>query len=166
MTQAISNLQVRPIHSPVLNTEKIPPKPEAPLVQATQFGQNQSMVTTSPHHKRMIFRFGVISAVASGFLLMGTGALAFENSEPHRLGAFAGAMRYCENNHEGPQRRFRWARLRAAQEIAELDRFEKRQALAARDRALARGRFFGEPLNSPSCWRLLRLSEWQRFHQN
>lgn len=106
----------------------------------------------------------VFGLVVLGSLVLTTGVYASESSSPTRLGAFAGAMRVCESHHDGNERRFRWARLRAADDISNMDRSEKLQALAARDRAIQRRKFFGEPLNSASCLRLLRLTEWQRFH--
>ena len=104
-------------------------------------------------------------------LLMAAGALcavaaADEHDQSYRLGAFAGAMRYCEDRHEGPDRRYRWAQLRAFDEIASMARGDRLRALAARERALERGRFFGERLDPRSCHRLLRLSEWKRFRHS
>lgn len=75
-------------------------------------------------------------------------------------------MQYCENRHDGADRRFKWAQMRAFQDISELPRSERLRALGARERALERGRFFGEPLNSQSCARLLRMGEWKRFRND
>lgn len=110
-------------------------------------------------HVREVFKLVIL-----GSLVFITTVYATESANPTRLGAFAGAMRVCESNHDGNERRFRWARLRAADDISNMDRPEKLQALAARDRAINQRKFFGEPLNSASCLRLLRLAEWQRFH--
>ena len=93
-------------------------------------------------------------------------ANADERDRAYRLGAFAGAMQYCEERHDGAERRFRWAQMRAFQEISELQRSDRLRALGARSRALEQGRFFGEPLSSRSCGRLLRMGEWQRFRND
>lgn len=82
---------------------------------------------------------------------------------PERVGAFAGAMRYCDERVPGSDMRYRRARLRAASEVDGMRRHEQRRALAARDRAYARGRFLGERLDGGACRRLLRGSEWHRF---
>lgn len=89
--------------------------------------------------------------------------LARADSEPERIGAFAGAMRYCDERIPGSDRRYRRARLGAAREVDGMRRHEQRRALAARDRAYSRGRFLGERLDRRSCQRLLRASEWHRF---
>lgn len=91
---------------------------------------------------------------------------ADERDRAYRLGAFAGAMQYCEHRHDSAERRFRWAQMRAFQEISDLRRSDRLRAMGARERALERGRFFGEPLNSRSCGRLLRMGEWQRFRKD
>lgn len=93
-------------------------------------------------------------------------AVASEREDAYRLGAFAGAMKYCEENHDGSSRRYRWAQLRAFQEISEMRSSARLRAMAARERAMERGQFFGEPLNDRSCQRLLRMGEWQRFRNS
>jgi hypothetical protein len=85
---------------------------------------------------------------------------------PERLGAFAGAMRYCEEKLPSPNARYRRARLGVAREVEQMSRHEKRRAIAARDRAYERGRFLGERLDRGSCPRLLRAAEWHRFAGN
>lgn len=93
-------------------------------------------------------------------------AQADERDRAYRLGAFAGSMQYCQDRHDGAERRFRWAQLRAFQEISDLRRSDRLRALGARERALEQGRFFGQPLDSRSCGRLLRMGEWQRFRND
>jgi hypothetical protein len=88
---------------------------------------------------------------------------AHEKDQPFRLGAFAGAMNYCGDRHEDRQRRYRWAQLRAAHEVSSMHQSDRLRALAARNKALERGQFFGASLNAQSCKRLLRAGEWQRF---
>jgi hypothetical protein len=82
---------------------------------------------------------------------------------PERLGAFAGAMRYCEERLPGSDARYRRARLGVAREFDGMSRQEKRRAIAARDRAFERGRFLGERLDAAACRRLVRAGEWHRF---
>lgn len=93
-------------------------------------------------------------------------SMASEREDAYRLGAFAGAMKYCEENHDGSSRRYRWAQLRAFQEISDMRSSARLRAMAARERAMERGHFFGEPLNDRSCQRLLRMGEWQRFRNS
>jgi hypothetical protein len=80
-----------------------------------------------------------------------------------RLGAFSGAMRYCEERFGGNERRYRMARLRVAGEVDVMERREKIRALAARDRAYERGEFLGSPLDRRGCTSLLRGSEWRAW---
>lgn len=105
--------------------------------------------------------------LTSAFFAIGSSgvspAWAHESDQPFRLGAFAGAMNYCGDRHEDRQRRYRWAQLRAADEVSSMHRSDRLRALAARDKALKQGTFFNTPLNSQSCKRLLRSGEWQRF---
>ena len=94
-------------------------------------------------------------------------ALSFaQEYSPERLGAFAGAMRYCEETLPGSNSSYRRARLGAAQEVGSMSRHERRRAVAARDRAYERGRFLGDRLDRRSCPRLLRAAEWHRFAGN
>jgi hypothetical protein len=99
------------------------------------------------------------------FVLSGLTTLVWsqDQDQARRLGAFAGAMQFCESRHDGDDRRFRWAQLRAFKEISELERSDRLRAMASRDRAMERGLFLGEDLNHQSCNRLLRMGEWQRF---
>lgn len=90
-------------------------------------------------------------------------AQARDLREATRLGAFSGAMRFCEERYGGNERRYRLARLRVAAEVDNMDRRLKLRALAARDRAYERGQFFGNPLDTRECRALLRSSEWRAW---
>lgn len=90
-------------------------------------------------------------------------AWARDADQAFRLGAFAGAMHFCGDRHDDHLRRYRWAQLRAADEVSVMHRSDRLRALAARDKALERGQFLGTALNGQSCRRLLRAGEWQRF---
>lgn len=106
-------------------------------------------------------------ALAISFIAINQGGLstswAQEKDLAFRLGAFAGAMNYCSDRHEDRQKRYRWAQLRATSEVSVLHSSDRLRALAARDRALERGQFFGSALDAQGCRRLLRAGEWQRF---
>lgn len=88
------------------------------------------------------------------------------SSAAETVGAFAGAMRYCDERVPGSDSRYRRARLSAAREIDGMRRHEQRRARAARDRAYQRGVFRGESLDRRSCARLVRASEWHRYSVN
>jgi hypothetical protein len=104
----------------------------------------------------------------ANFVLMSLilSAPAASASSPERVGAFAGAMRYCQERLPGPDTRYRRARLRAARELEEMSRRERSRAFSARDRAFQNGHFLGERLNRRSCDRLVRASEWSRFDRD
>ena len=103
----------------------------------------------------------LIAVLAAGLLLSAAPARAA--GSPERIGAFAGAMRWCQERLPGPDARYRRARLRAAQELEGMDRRERARAVAGRDRAFENGRFLGERLDRRSCDRLVRASEWSRY---
>ncbi len=84
-------------------------------------------------------------------------------AEATRVGAFAGAMRWCEDHHDGRDHRYRSARRRAGAEIDGMNRLERSEVIRARDSAYRRGAFFSQPLDRRSCGDLLRASEWARF---
>ena len=84
-------------------------------------------------------------------------------AESTRIGAFAGAMRWCEDHHDGKDHRYRAARRRAAAEIDGMNRLERSEVMRARDSAYRRGAFFSQPLDVSACRDLLRASEWARF---
>jgi hypothetical protein len=103
-----------------------------------------------------------VALVVSGGLSHDASAQAFA-AEATRIGAFAGAMRWCEEHHDGRERRYRAARRRAGAEIDGMNRLERSEVVRARDSAYRRGAFFSERLDDRSCRDLLRASEWARF---
>ena len=111
------------------------------------------------HIKPLVFAVCFLSIICTGY----SSAWAHDVDKAYRVGAFAGAMNYCGDRHEARQRRYRWAQLRAADEVSFMHRADRVRALVARNNVLARGQFFGTALNARSCNRLLRSSEWQRF---
>ncbi len=80
-------------------------------------------------------------------------------SDASRLGAFSGAMQYCADKHGGADRRYQRARRRAASEVSDMGKSDRRKAIAARDR----GQFLGKQLDEKQCGELLRMSEWKRY---
>jgi hypothetical protein len=84
-------------------------------------------------------------------------------AEATRLGAFAGAMRWCEDRYDDKVRRYRAARYRAGAEIDGMNRLERSEVIRARDSAYRRGAFFSQRLDRRACDDLLRASEWSRF---
>jgi hypothetical protein len=109
--------------------------------------------------------FGILSALVVTAMtpVLMSPAFAQKVSDPTRLGAFSGAMRFCEERYGGSERRFRFARLRVAGAVDDMDGREKFRALAARDIAYERGQFMGNKLDATECKALLRLSEWKAF---
>lgn len=112
-----------------------------------------------------------LRAAALGAAILGTLALApplHSNAtagryEAARLGAFLGAMKYCEDRYEERERRYHRARIRAARELEDMSRGERAQAMRSRERAYDRGQFLGERLDRAGCRGLLRASEWRHF---
>lgn len=102
---------------------------------------------------------------AAGLLCVNALAKAQGSSEAKRLGAFAGAMQYCEDRYDGSERRYRWARMHVAKEVEGMKRDDRRDAIMARDFAKRRGQFLGNKLNERECDQLLRTSEWKRFRE-
>ncbi|EBP9818073.1 hypothetical protein QO588_003615 [Salmonella enterica] len=84
-------------------------------------------------------------------------------SEAHKLGAFSGAMRFCENKYETHEGRYKWARLRVALEVSEMSGKDKTKALLASDNARRKGTYLGNRLSRGECEALLKLGEWKRF---
>ena len=82
---------------------------------------------------------------------------------PRRLGAFSGAMKYCEDKYDEKGSRYQRVRMRIAREVDDMSRRNKERALDARDDAYERGRFLGKRLDREECRSLLRQSEWQRY---
>lgn len=102
----------------------------------------------------------VVTAFIAGCFALPT--MAQDNS-PQRLGSFAGAMKYCENEDGAQSNRYRDARRRVAKEVDGMSRQEKSRALEARDRSYNNGRFMGKRLNQQECRSLVRQSDWNRF---
>ncbi len=105
-----------------------------------------------------------LGAVSLGAALLWPGLVeARSGEEAIRLGAFSGAMRFCEERYGGTERRYRLARLRVAGAVDDMASRDKFKALAARDRAYERGQFIGNPLDDRECRALLRMSEWKAW---
>ncbi len=86
--------------------------------------------------------------------------------DPARIGAFSGAMRYCEQRYDEKERRYRWARINAADEVSRMNRDDRLRALAASRISFENGRYLGNRLNRNECRALLSMSEWRRFWRN
>ncbi len=82
-----------------------------------------------------------------------------------RLGAFSGAMRYCEERYGGSERRYRMARLRVADAVSDMEPRDKRRAIGARNRAYEGGHVLGNRLDANECRALLRMSEWKAWSE-
>ncbi|MEN9880136.1 MAG: hypothetical protein RIQ55_782 [Pseudomonadota bacterium] len=80
-----------------------------------------------------------------------------------RLGAFAGAMKFCADEDGAWGDRYRDARRKVAREVDGMSRQEKSRAIEARDRAYDNGRFMGKRLDQRECRSLIRQSEWNRY---
>ncbi|MGL6436421.1 hypothetical protein [Aeromonas rivipollensis] len=86
-------------------------------------------------------------------------------SEAHKLGAFSGAMKFCEKKYGGKEERYQWARLRVAKEVSGMSGSNKTKALLASDNAERKGTYLGNRLDKRECEGLLKLREWKRFSQ-
>lgn len=84
-------------------------------------------------------------------------------SEPHKLGAFSGAMKFCEKKYSDKGGRYQWARLRVAKEVSDMSGKDKTRALLASDNAERKGTYLGNKLDRRECAGLLKLGEWKRF---
>lgn len=109
---------------------------------------------------RIIQSFALATFVLA--CLFGQSAQARDYS-PQRLGSFAGAMKYCEDEDGRRSSRYRNARRNVAREVDGMNRQEKSRAIEARDRAYSSGRFMGKRLDRQSCQDLVRQSEWNRY---
>ena len=107
------------------------------------------------------------SIVTAAVLAAAVGAASFSQAklvgDPARIGAFFGAMKYCEARFDEREGRYRLARLRAAREVSEMDSDDKTRALIASRSAENNGRYLGNRLDRDECRALLSLSEWKRF---
>ncbi|MEG2042243.1 MAG: hypothetical protein RR068_14195, partial [Hafnia sp.] len=84
-------------------------------------------------------------------------------SEAHKLGAFSGAMKFCEKEFETKEGRYRLARLRVAKEVSDMSGKNKTKALLASDNAERKGIYLGNKLSKRECESLLKAGEWKRF---
>ncbi|MCT7947986.1 hypothetical protein Q4Q54_17670 [Shewanella sp. SP2S2-4] len=105
--------------------------------------------------------------VRSGFLILivftsWVAVADSPNSHEYKLGAFTGAMKYCEEKYEDDGR-YKWARLRAADEFRKMSSSEKLSYALGRDNANRKGQYLGDKLDKNECRSLLKLSEWKRF---
>lgn len=87
-------------------------------------------------------------------------------SDPAKIGAFSGAMRYCEDRYEGREGRYRWARLKSAEAISDMRGYERSRALVASMHSYEEGRYLGSKLDRTECRGLLKLSEWKQFFRD
>ncbi|WP_028452376.1 hypothetical protein [Chitinilyticum aquatile] len=107
----------------------------------------------------------LLATLAALLLLLAEPASALVR-DAHRLGAFAGAMKYCAERYDEKEGRYGWARLRVAREVDGMSGSNKLRALTARDFAYQRGAFLGNRLDRGECRALLRMSEWKRFYRD
>lgn len=111
----------------------------------------------------------LLAATAGALLLAGVSVSPAAHGrdrvvgDPARVGAFMGAMHYCEDRFDEREGRYRLARLNSLREIEDMDGDDRVKALAASRISKERGSFFGDELNRHECRRLLSLGEWKRF---
>ncbi|MGL4603264.1 MAG: hypothetical protein ACRCU9_03870 [Iodobacter sp.] len=96
-------------------------------------------------------------------ILLSSPAWADSRQDAHRIGAFAGAMKYCIENDNNREGRYKMARLRAFKEVDDMSSRRKLDAIAARNLAYDRGRYLGRRLDNNHCRQLVKASEWRRF---
>lgn len=101
--------------------------------------------------------------VLTALMLMATPTWADSRQDAHRIGAFAGAMKYCAEHDDGREGRYKMARLRAFKEVDDMSSRRKLDAIAARNLAYERGRYLGRRLDRTHCRQLVKASEWRRF---
>ncbi len=111
-----------------------------------------------------VVRTLTMAALAATTLILATaGRAADETFSPHRLGAFSGAMKYCEARYLDDSKRYQIARLRVAKEVDGMASADKLAALGSSKRAYESGKFLGQKLDKEGCRNLLRASEWSRY---
>ncbi len=98
--------------------------------------------------------------------LSGLAAAKEDSYSPRRLGAFSGALKYCEDKYDEKESRYQRVRMRIAREVDDMSRRDKERAIEARDKTYERGRFMGKRLDREECRSLLRQSEWQRYRDD
>lgn len=105
----------------------------------------------------------ILAALFSAMLFTSAPTWADSRQDAHRIGAFAGAMKYCIEHDDGREGRYKMARLRAFKEVDDMSSRRKIDAIAARDLAYNRGRYLGRKLDRNHCRQLVGASEWRRF---
>ncbi|WP_068638169.1 hypothetical protein [Thauera butanivorans] len=112
---------------------------------------------------RKTIHYRMVASLLLMAFAMPASVLADDRNPAYRLGAFSGAMKYCEERYDEKSVRYGLARLRVAKEVDNFSGKEKLVALTGRDRAYNRGQFLGNRLNRNECRALLRMGEWKRF---
>ncbi|WP_373974243.1 hypothetical protein NT239_11420 [Chitinibacter sp. SCUT-21] len=105
----------------------------------------------------------ILLFMVSALLLMASPTWADSRQDAHRIGAFAGAMKYCAEHEDRREGRYKLARLSAFKEVDAMSSKRKLDAIAARNIAYDRGRYLGRRLDSNHCRQLVKASEWRRF---
>ncbi|MGL6070309.1 hypothetical protein [Craterilacuibacter sp.] len=106
----------------------------------------------------------LISAVSLSLLVLSAApAQAKLVNDAHRLGAFAGAMKFCAERYDEKEGRFKLARLSVVRLVDDMRGKDKIKAITARDFAYERGQFLGNKLSRKECRGLLKMSEFKRF---
>jgi hypothetical protein len=105
----------------------------------------------------------IAAFMIAALLLMAAPTWADSRQDAHRIGAFAGAMKYCAEHDDGREGRYKMARLRAFKEVDGMSSKRKIDAVIARDLAYDRGRYLGRKLDRNHCRQLVKASEWRRF---
>ena len=101
-------------------------------------------------------RLGLLALVAA-LVVPGISA-ADLMSDAAKIGANAGAMKYCEENVASPddQNKYRLLKVSAYREYDDLDDSDKVKALVAR-KAAEDGDYLGDPLDEERCDRLRKM---------
>lgn len=84
-------------------------------------------------------------------------------SDAHKLGAFTGAMKYCEDEYGRDEGRYKISRMKAWSVVQDMSGPDKMKAILGRDSAYRDGRYLGNHLNSRECKSLLRAGEWKNL---
>lgn len=105
----------------------------------------------------------VLVFAMTALMLMASPTWADSRQDAHRIGAFAGAMKYCAEHEDSREGRYKLARLSAFKEVDGMSSKRKLDAIAARNIAYDRGRYLGRRLDSNHCRQLVKASEWRRF---
>jgi hypothetical protein len=108
-------------------------------------------------------RIQILLFALAAFMLMAAPTWAGSRQDAHRIGGFAGAMKYCAEHEDRREGRYKLARLSAFKEVDGMSSKRKLDAIAARNIAYDRGRCLGRRLDSNHCRQLVKASEWRRF---